>query len=138
MLGVRESRHIDGKYKITVDDITNGTRFDDRIAVYGFGMDVHPRDASMSGNFKIEIAEKYYIPYRSMLPIGCDNLIVAGKTISCESQAAGGLRCMPCAMAMGQAAGIAANMAAAIGISVSEIDIEELQSTLVEQGAIID
>ena len=138
VLGVRESRHIDGKYKITVDDITNGTRFDDRIAVYGFGMDVHPRDASMSGNFKIEIAEKYYIPYRSMLPIGCDNLIVAGKTISCESQAAGGLRCMPCAMAMGQAAGIAANMAVANCVSVGEIDIEELQSTLVEQGAIID
>ena len=73
-----------------------------------------------------------------MLPIGCDNLIVAGKTISCESQAAGGLRCMPCAMAMGQAAGIAANMAVANCVSVGEIDIEELQSTLVEQGAIID
>ena len=138
VLGVRESRHIDGKYKITVSDVSNGTKFDDRIAAYGFGMDVHPRNESISGNFKIEIAERYYIPYRSMLPVGCDNLIIAGKTISCESQAAGGLRCMPCAMAMGQAAGIAASMAVSSGISVSEVDIEKLQSTLVSKGAIID
>jgi len=138
VLGVRESRHIDGKYKITVADVSNGTKFDDRIAAYGFGMDVHPRNESISGNFKIEIAERYYIPYRSMLPVGCDNLIIAGKTISCESQAAGGLRCMPCAMAMGQAAGIAASMAVSSSISVSEVDIEKLQSTLVSKGAIID
>lgn len=138
VLGVRESRHINGKYKITVDDVSSGTKFKDRIAVYGFGMDVHPRDASMSGNFKIEIAEKYYIPYRSMLPVGCDNLIVAGKTVSCESQAAGGLRCMPCAMAMGQAAGIAAFMAISSAVSVSEIDVEELQRSLVSKGAILD
>ncbi|MBQ8848719.1 MAG: FAD-dependent oxidoreductase, partial [Clostridia bacterium] len=66
VLGVRESRHIEGEYKITVNDVSSGTKFDDRIAVYGFGMDVHNRTESESGNFKIEIAEKYYIPYRSL------------------------------------------------------------------------
>ncbi len=138
ILGVRESRHIDGKYKITVDDISNGTKFDDRIAVYGFGMDVHPRNESITGNFKIEVAERYYIPYRSMLPNGCDNLLVAGKTISCESQAAGGLRCMPCAMSMGQAAGIASHMAVEQGVNVGSINVSSLQRALVAKGAIID
>ena len=138
VLGVRESRHIDGVYKITVNDVSCGTKFDDRIAVYGFGMDVHPRNASISGNFKIEVAKRYYIPYRSMLPVGCDNLIVAGKTISCESQAAGGLRCMPAAMAMGQAAGAAASMAIDNGISVKDIDVKALQAAIVSHGAIID
>lgn len=138
VLGVRESRHINGKYKITVADVSNGVKFDDRIAVYGFGMDVHPRNASISGNFKIEVAKKYYIPYRAMLPEGCDNLIVAGKTISCESQAAGGLRCMPAAMAMGQAAGVAAAMAIDGKILPSDIDVSELQSILRAHGAIID
>lgn len=138
VLGVRESRHIDGKYKITVDDISNGTKFADRIAVYGFGMDVHPRNESITGNFKIEVAERYYIPYRSMLPNGCDNLLVAGKTISCESQAAGGLRCMPCAMAMGQAAGSASAMAIDCGTDVGNVDVKALQDTLVARGAIID
>ena len=138
VLGVRESRHIAGKYKITVGDVTNGTKFNDRIATYGYGMDVHPRSDKESGNFKIEVAERYYIPYRSLIPDGCDNLIVAGKTISCESQAAGGLRCMPCAMAMGQAAGIAAGLAVTNHCAPGNINIDELQANLREKGAILD
>ncbi|MBQ8802203.1 MAG: FAD-dependent oxidoreductase [Tyzzerella sp.] len=138
VLGVRESRHIDGKYKITVEDIANGTKFNDRIAVYGFGMDVHPRSEAESGNFKIEIADAYYIPYRSMVPNGCQNLLVAGKTISSESQAAGGLRCMPCAMAMGQAAGTASALSVKNGINVEDVNIAQMQTILRDHGAILD
>lgn len=138
VLGVRESRHIEGQYKITVEDIASGVKYPDRIAAYGFGMDVHIRSREMSGNFKVEVAETYYIPYRSMLPLGCNNLLVAGKTISCISQAAGGLRCMPCAMAMGQAAGSACNLALNNHIGISDISIEELQALLRQAGAILD
>ncbi len=139
VLGVRESRHIDGLYKITVDDVACGKRFDDRIAVYGFGMDIHSRSESCEGgNFKIQVAKRYYIPFSAMLPKGCKNLIVAGKTISCESEAAGGLRCMPCAMAMGQAAGAAAAIAVDEGKMPDEISVKSLQKILVDHGAIID
>lgn len=138
VLGVRESRHIDGLYKITVSDIAEGKRFDDRIAVYGFGMDIHPRDEKSSGNFKVQVAKRYYIPFSAMLPKGCRNLIVAGKTISCESEAAGGLRCMPCAMAMGQAAGAAAAISVNECKMPDEISIRDLQHILVEHNAIID
>jgi len=138
VLGVRESRHIEGKYKITVADVAGGTKFDDRIATYAFGMDVHPRNAQMKGNFKIEIANVYYVPYRSMLPIGCDNLLVAGKTVSCQSQAAGGIRVMPCAMAIGQAAGAAAAIALREKLSLDKVPTETLQTLLREHGAILD
>lgn len=138
VFGVRESRHIDGMYKIRVNDVETGTKFPDRIAVYGFGMDVHSRSEKESGNFKIEVAKKYYIPYRSMVPRGCSNLLVAGKTISCESQAAGGLRCMPCAMAMGQAAGIASYLSVSQNKSVPDIDVSTLQKMLKENNAILD
>ena len=138
VLGVRESRHIEGEYKITVEDVSNGTKFDDRIAVYGFGMDVHGRSDAEKGNFKIEIAERYYIPYRSLIPKQCQNLLVAGKTISCMSQAVGGMRCMPAAMAMGQAAGVASAMAVKNAATVREISVSELQNILTEQGAILD
>ena len=138
VLGVRESRHIEGKYKITVDDVHHGVKFDDRIAAYAFGMDVHIRSKEMTGNFKIEVADVYYIPYRSMQPVNIDNLLVAGKTISCFSQAAGGLRCMPAAMSMGQAAGAAAAMAVKAGKMPGEIDVPTLQQHLLERGAILD
>ncbi len=137
-LGTRESRHIVGKYKITVDDVSRGTKFDDRISAYGFGMDVHNRTEKESGNFKTEVASVYYVPYRSLLPTGCDNLLVAGKTVSCESQAMGGIRCMPSAMAMGQAAGLAAALAVKGGTRVEKIDVAELQKALRSHGAILD
>jgi len=138
VLGIRESRHIEGKYKITVDDVHNGVKFDDRIAAYAFGMDVHIRSKEMTGNFKIEIADVYYIPYRSLQPVNIDNLLVAGKTISCLSQAAGGLRCMPCAMSMGQAAGAASAMAVREGKLPGDVDVSALQKHLLERGAILD
>lgn len=138
VLGVRESRHIEGKYKLTVADISGGERFDDRVAAYGYGMDVHPRSADMDGNFKIPTAEVYYIPYRAMLPKGCDNLLVAGKTVSCESQAAGAIRVMPCAMAIGQAAGAAASIAVKKGLTPDAVPTNELQAILLEHGAILD
>lgn len=138
VLGVRESRHIEGKYKIKVEDVSSGKKFEDRIAAYAFGMDVHPRNPEMTGNFKIQVAQVYYIPYRSMLPISCENLLVAGKTVSCESQAAGGLRVMPCAMSMGQAAGAAASIALKNGVSLENVPTDKLHSLLLSHGAILD
>lgn len=138
VLGVRESRHIEGKYKITVEDIAGGVKFEDRIAAYAFGMDVHIRSKEMTGNFKIEVAETYYIPFRSMLPVNIENLLVAGKTISCLSQAAGGLRCMPCAMSMGQAAGAASALAIQNGLLPAEVSTNALQGLLLDHGVILD
>lgn len=138
VLGIRESRHIIGDYKITVKDVAEGTKFEDRIAVYGFGMDVHGRSDAEKGNFKIEIAKKYYIPYSALLPKNSKNIIVAGKTLSCESQAVGGMRCMPAAMAMGQAAGIASAMAVKSSSTLREINVSSLQDELKKLGAIVD
>jgi len=138
VLGVRESRHIKGEYQITVEDVSNGTKFEDRIAVYGFGMDVHGRSDAEKGNFKIEVAKRYYVPYRSLIPKNCRNLLVAGKTLSCMSQAVGGMRCMPAAMAMGQAAGLASAIAVADQTEPRAVDVERLQRELRENGAILD
>lgn len=138
MLGVRESRHIEGEYRITVGDVCEGTRFDDSICVFGYGMDVHSRDGKVSGGFHGESANMYEIPYRCLVPKGCPNLLVAGKTVSAESQAAGSLRVMPACMAMGQAAGAAAAIAAARGIAVGEVPVAELKDNLRAHGAITD
>ena len=138
VFGVRESRHIKGEYTLTVEDVANGVKFDDRIACYGFGMDVHIRSKEMSGNFKIEVAPVYYVPLRSLLPKNVENLMVAGKTISCISQAAGGLRCMPCAMSMGQAAGATVSIANKNNLKVKNVDFKLVQQLLLNHGAILD
>ena len=137
VFGIRESRHIKGRYMLTVSDIAAGVVFSDAIACLGYGMDVHSRDGVVKGGFHDEVAPVYTVPYRSLLPLGCDDLIVAGRSISAESQAAGAVRIMPCCMAMGQAAGCAASMASAGGIAPSNIDTDALIATLAAHGAIL-
>jgi hypothetical protein len=77
------------------------------------------------------------IPYRCMLPQKIDNLIVPGRSISAEWDAMGVLRIMPACFAMGQAAGVAAAMAARTKTPFTELDIQILQNKLLEQGAIL-
>ena len=134
-LGVRESRHIKGKYMLTVKDLSEGSVFEDGIACFGYGMDVHTRDGKISGGFHGEVAKFYTIPYRSMVPEGCYNLIVAGRSICSESQAAGSFRVMPACMAIGQAAGAAAAVAIDHGVAPELVPIKELRSMLTQRGA---
>ena len=138
VLGIRESRHIVGKYRLTVNDVSEGVFFDDTVVVFGYGMDVHSRDGKISGGFHGKVAPKYSIPYRSLVPAGCSNLLVAGRPISAESQAAGAFRVIPACMAMGQAAGQACSIALDARCDVGNIDTDLLRTKLREHGAIVD
>ena len=135
VFGVRESRHIRGEYMLTVKDLAEGTVFEDAVLCFGYGMDVHPRNSEMKGNWKVEVAPVYTIPYRCMVPVGCDNLLVSGKNICAESQAAGSARVMPACMGLGQAAGAAAALAVKHGSRPAEVSTEELRELLKEHGA---
>ncbi len=135
VIGVRESRHIKGKYMLTVKDLCEGTEFDDTVVYFGYGMDIHSRDGKMAGGFHGEVAKIYEIPYRCMVPEGCSNLLVAGKTISAESEAAGSFRVMPACMALGQAAGAAASIVFDRGCIPAEVPAGELRELLKKHGA---
>ncbi|MBQ7879841.1 MAG: FAD-dependent oxidoreductase [Clostridia bacterium] len=137
VLGIREGRHIQGKYMLTVEDVCNSTYFEDAVVTFGYGMDVHSRDAGAKGGFSYGSADWYTIPFRCLVPLNCDNLLVAGKTICAQSQAAGSFRVMPACMALGQAAGTAIAMAAKENCNAGDISVKELQATLVKNGAIL-
>ena len=75
------------------------------------------------------------MPYRCLVPQDVDGLLVAGRSLSAQSEAAGAVRVMPPCMAMGQAAGTAAAMAARDRISPRDVDIPGLQERLRRTGA---
>ena len=56
--------------------------------------------------------ESHGIPYRALLPQGVKNVIVAGRSISCDKRIQGSVRVMPVCLTMGEAAGVAAAFAA--------------------------
>lgn len=134
-LGIRETRHIVGKYELTTEDVCNHRIFDDAIATFAYALDIHHTEG---GGVTFTLVDRYYtIPYRSLLPINCDNLLVAGRCICGSSEAAGSYRVMPACMAMGQAAGTAAAIAKDLDVTPENVPVEQLKATLIAQGAVI-
>ncbi|MBS6646483.1 MAG: FAD-dependent oxidoreductase [Clostridiaceae bacterium] len=132
-LGIRESRHIRGEYRLTLEDILQGKVPDDRVLVCSNSVDVHGRYGPRSNEYlTIEKGAYYGVPYGCLVPCDVDGLLVAGRCISAESQAAGAVRVMPPVMAMGQAAGMAAAISVKTGKEVRFIDRETLKERLIE------
>lgn len=137
-IGIRETRHIKGEYVLTTDDVLYGVIPDDAILMASNSVDVHGRFGPMSNEYvPLQKGDWYGVPYRCLVPLKVSNLLVAGRSISATSEAAGAIRVMPPCMALGQAAGTAAALALKSGVSVRDVDIPTLQSTLKKQGAFL-
>jgi len=132
-IGVRETRRVVGGYVLTEDDILQGRRFDDVIAKNSTPMDLH----NPEGNQNWILVKPYDIPYRCLVVDGIDNLLVAGRCISVTHRALASVRFVPCCMATGQAAGVAASMAAKTNAVSRKINTAELQKVLKKQGVVI-
>jgi len=139
--GIRETRRINGVYKLTVDDLLEGKSFDDIIGYSGYGWDLpDPKSPSKQDmhDKKIKSPDKTPIPYRIMLPDKISNLICTGRMVSVERQVLGPLRVMAPCMAMGEAAGIASIEVCREGVSYSAVSVDQLRDKLRNCGAIID
>ncbi len=111
-LGVRETRRIHGDHVLTAEELMKPEQFADSIAAGAYPIDIH---AASGGKFHVQHFgddHAYQIPYRSLIPIGFDNALVAGRGLSATHSALGAVRVMTISMAVGQAAGTAAAMAA--------------------------
>lgn len=141
-IGIRESRRLCGRYRLTREDYERRADFEDSIAYYSYPVDIHASHASDVQNMeqtyqntKYQPGESYGIPYRCLLPGDVENLLVAGRSVSCDRAMQASLRVMPACFAMGQAAGTAAAMASTGGIDVSLVDVKCLREKMAEQGA---
>lgn len=143
-LGVRESRRIQGRYTITVQDALSGKRYEDTVAATTYNFDLpdplRPSYDTMMGDVKKPHAERKHvvirIPYRTMLPQSVPNLIVAGRCVSAEREVLGPVRVMGPCMMMGQAAGTAAAMSRDTGWDYAAIDVSALRETLWTDGVL--
>lgn len=146
VMGTRESRRVMGDYCLTADDYLARRTFDDEIARNCYYLDVHSsskRAASSARERKQNVGdcsqynpgESHGIPFRCLIPKGFDNLLTAGRIISCDRQIFGSVRVMPNCLTTGQAAGTAAALAVSKNTGVHGVDITELRKILKENGA---
>lgn len=150
LLGVRETRRIVGDYTLTLADHQARRRFSDDVALNSFFIDIHPslekRELERKGLWSWEKEKKdsrfgpgelHGIPYRCLTPQGLENVLVAGRSISCDREALSAVRIMPSCMSMGEAAGVAAAQAASGGKNVHAVDVVKVQERLRAEGGFL-
>lgn len=135
-IGIRETRRIIGRYQLTEDDVLDCADFPDTIGVNGWPVEAHvagtvefrwPRGENPRGFNQL--------PFRMLLPQRIRNLYVTGRCASMTHNAQSAARVTGPCFAMGEAAGVAADMALAAGVDCADIDVPELQRRLERAGA---
>jgi hypothetical protein len=127
-LGVRQTRFVEGEYKLTAEDALSGRRFADVVAISSCPI------IAYYGYRRYLEHEGYDIPYRCLVPQKIENLLVAGRCISSEQQPYESHRAMAPVMAIGQAAGAAAALTAQQGVPPRRLNVDGLQTALLSQG----
>lgn len=145
-IGIRETRRVVGDYVLTLDDYLRRRSFPDEICRNSYFIDIHhaledvaKNNAERREGLKHEISygrgESHGIPYRCLTPKGIRNVLVAGRSISCERIVQGSIRVMPVCLAMGEAAGMAAAHAVRHHDGdVHAVDIQRLREGLKAEG----
>jgi hypothetical protein len=119
-IGVRHSRRLNGVRKVTRQQWDSGLVWDDEI---GVSTSLSPKFPNIS------------VPYGALVPAELDNILGAGRHVACDASSHTFLREIPQCWLTGQAAGIAAALAADSGKAPRDVAVSTIQQELLRQGA---
>jgi hypothetical protein len=134
-IGVRESRRVTGLAYLTREAFLAREKFPDAIARVSYPIDIHNPTGKGTEIVHMPDGEYYEVPFGCVVPADIDNLTVGGRPISVDHAIHSSLRVMPPACTIGQAAGLAAALAAQRGCRPAELDGIEVRTHLVAMGA---
>ncbi len=157
-LGVRETWHARCLHQVRADELLGGVVFPDSIAQGRYPVDVHspsgtvlrfldgreqviaPDGRMLWRRWREETSENprcYHIPYRSLVPVGAENLLIAGRLIDADPAAFGGIRVMVNMNQTGEAAGTAAFLALRQECAAGAVPPDLLRRILIEGGSLL-
>ncbi|HYF34284.1 MAG TPA: FAD-dependent oxidoreductase [Prosthecobacter sp.] len=138
-IGVRDGRRIAGRFTVQKDDLVKGARHEDGVARVTFGVDIHATSADHNKNAATHATgikvKPYDIPLRALIAKDVDGLMMAGRCISGDFISHSSYRVTGNAVAMGEAAGVTAALAAASKRLPHEIAWQEAAEKLKTMGA---
>lgn len=136
-IGIRDTRRIVGVERLTVEDLEQTKRHDDAIATGCWFLDLHPRKTTTDKPFAGSgfQPKPYDISYRTLIPQKVGNLLVAGRCHSATHIASASSRVTVTAMALGEAAGVAAALACEASGDVATIDGRQVRELLSRRDA---
>lgn len=134
-MGVRETRHFQGRTRLTKDAIGDKEIREQAIALSAYNIDIHSGVASHIDLHVVD--EPFGIPYGCLVPTEPDNLLLSGRTISVDTTIYGSVRVMGPCIAIGEAAGTAASIAMSNSLPVADVPLDRLRTKLIDNGAVL-
>ena len=135
-IGVREIRRVYGDYRLTGEDVMSARQFDDQIGLSGAPLEDHRPGVDTKWQY-LPDGSCVGIPFRTLVVRDGDNVLAAGRCFSATHDAQASVRSMAQCMAMGQAAGTASALAAAAGTTPRAVPYADLESRLLQDGALL-
>ena len=132
-IGIRDGRRIRGRYVVQKDDLVRGARHEDAVVRATFPVDIHALDKQHAGGGYTSSGVKvqpYDIPLRALIARDVDGLMLAGRCISGDFIAHASYRVTGNAVAMGEAAGAAAAVAALTKLAPHEVPWNDAQKII--------
>lgn len=140
-IGVRETRRLQGVYVLNEQDFLDCARHPDDIALCGAPLEDHSAGSKTRwlyvGGHGAPDGSLFGIPYRTLVPIGVTNLLVAGRFFSATHEAHASARSIGQCTAMGMAAGQAAAIAVRSLTTPEKVDPVQLREELSKEGALL-
>jgi hypothetical protein len=121
-IGVRHSRRLTGLTPIVREDWQSGVVYADEIGV----------SPSLSPAFP-----NVSVPYGSLVPMTLDGLLAPGRHVATDAVSHTFMREIPQCWLTGQAAGVAAALAANAGLQPRQVESSRLQQALLQQGVFL-
>ena len=134
-VGIRQTRQVDGVYKLKNSDVTNGKKFKDGIARSPWPIELH------SGNKpKVEwlLDDVYEVPLNCFIPKNGEGIIAAGRCLSAEHEAVASARVTAQCFSYGHAVGHAASISLKENMLLRDIKGENVREILNKEGARLD
>jgi hypothetical protein len=133
--GIRETVTIRGLTRVTARDYESGRVWPDSICHSFYPIDIHTEDATIWRALARGVRPT--IPLGALIPADSRNLVVAGRCADGDREANSAFRVEASCMAMGQAAGAAAALAARQRVDVRDVPLDELRALLRAHGAVV-
>lgn len=145
LLGLRQSRQIVCDYMLTLNDQAQEQQFPDVVAYGCCHHDNHKLDFELESDDALfwvwglgfwDRWMRHELPYRCLLPVGIEGLVLGCRALGVTPDAAMLFRMQRDIQRVGESAGTAAALAVQQGISPRQLDIVQLQAALQITGAL--
>jgi hypothetical protein len=128
-LGIRETRTVDGEYRLSEEDVLGARKFEDGIGRAAWPVERHRAGGETEWKF-LEAGAWYTLPFRAFVARGFSNLLVAGRCLSAEGGGFASARVIGPCMLGGQAVAVAARLLARKDHAAQDLDVEALRAEL--------